>query len=252
MSAEHLIWLAVAHFAAATFAGALGMGGGVLVTAALSTFLPITVVVPLQNAMMLSTGATRIWIFRQHLNWNLATPFILGLALGVGIGAPVYAAIPEQWLKLIVAISMLSVLFSPQELITRIGKSANLRFGIGLLHGFLSTLTSMGGLLQGVFSRLPLKKDVRNGTFAVLITCGNTFKFIGYILSGISLMPYWPIIFLAIPIGYLGTWIGKNTLDARISELWAKRVFQTLVVTSALNLLYQWVHGIFGISFNFS
>ncbi len=221
----------------AMFSAMAGAGGGVLMTAVLSGFIPPAALVPVQNAILFFNSAVRSGLYRKDINWNIAWPFVIGLAVGSFIGATVYVNLPEDVIGLLMGIAMLVFTWGPIKS-HWITKSIPLRLGLGTVHGFLSSLTGVGGLLQATFTKLGLKKNERIGTFAVVITFNNVWRGLAFAVLGVSLVPYWKLIALAIPLAFLGGWFGKKVGD-QIPERIFDILFKVIVTVFALRMLYQ-------------
>lgn len=215
----------------------MGAGGGILITAILSGFIPTTSLFPVQNIILLFSSLSRTFFYWQDINWKIAWPFILGLAMGCFAGAAIYVQLPEKTLSFLIAISMLLFTWGPGkgEWLTRF---LGLRVLLGAIHGFISSVTGTGGLLQATFARIGLSKNPRIATFAVVISFSNVWRGIAYALFGASILPYWKLILIAIPIAFAGSWLGKKIGDL-IPEKAFDILFKTIVTLFALRLLYK-------------
>lgn len=241
----HLAIFGAVFFAVSVFSAAAGMGGGMLVTGVLSTFIPASALIPVQNIILFWSSASRVILYRQAIQWSIAWPIIIGLGLGSFAGAKIYIQLPETWLNILIALVMLYFTWAPtgSQYLTRF---VSLRVLVGFFHGFLSSLTGAGGLLQSTFNRMNLQKDARIATFATVISSNNIWRGLAFALLGVSLAPYWAIIALAIPIAVLGSWVGKQ-IGHCISEALFDHLFKAIITLLALNLLSKsllpWLHG---------
>ncbi|RYG60157.1 MAG: sulfite exporter TauE/SafE family protein [Alphaproteobacteria bacterium] len=237
MSLTELSLFAGAFLFTSTFSAAAGAGGGILMIAILSGFIPAAMLIPVQNAILLVNSSVRAGIYRQHINWVIAWPFIIGLGIGSFIGAFIYVQLPEKLISLFMGIAMLAFTWMPgkNSLLTN---SVPLRVAMGAFHGFLSSLIGIGGLLQASFTKMGLAKNARIATFATVISFNNVWRGLAFMFLGVSLANYWQLIAMAIPLAFMGGWLGKRISD-KIPESVFDYIFKTIVTLFALRLLYK-------------
>lgn len=227
----------VSFFCTSAISAAAGAGGGMLITAVLSGFIPAPALIPVQNLILLMSSGSRAVLYRKDINWTMAWPFILGLGIGSFLGAGIYVHLPEKLLNILLATVMLYFSWGPGRG-QWLQQFSGLRILMGAFHGFLSSLTGVGGLLQGTFARMPMSKNARIGTFAVVISSNNIWRGIAYAILGINLLPYFPLILAAVPIAIAGSAVGKKFTD-HISERAFDILFKTIVTLFAARLLYK-------------
>lgn len=233
----HLALFATAFFFTSAISAAAGAGGGMLITAILSGFLPAPALIPVQNLILLMSSGSRVYFYRKDINWHIAWPFMVGLGIGSFLGAAIYVHLPEKALSLLLACVMLFFTWGPGRG-EWLQQFSGLRILMGTFHGFLSSLTGVGGLLQGTFARMPMPKNARIGTFAAVISSNNIWRGIAYAILGVNLLPYLVLILLAIPIAIGGSYVGKQLTD-HISERAFDILFKTVVTLFAARLLYK-------------
>lgn len=233
----HLALFCLAFFCTSAISAAAGAGGGIIITAVLSGFIPATALIPVQNLILLLSSGSRAVMYRKDIDWKMAWPFIAGLGVGSFLGAAIYVQLPEKALNLLLAAVMLFFTWGPGKG-QWLSQFKGLRLILGACHGFLSSLTGVGGLLQGTFARLPLSKNGRIATFAVVISSNNIWRGIAYAILGVNLLPYLYLILAAIPVAILGTAVGKKLSDM-ISEETFNLIFKTVVTLFAARLLYK-------------
>lgn len=236
--ADPHLWLLLAtYFCTSAFSAAVGMGGGIMITAVLATMLPIHAVLPVQSTMLFFNTGYRLWLYRLYADWKLAAPFLLGLAVGSTAGAFVYVNMSEHVLELLLGITILLFIWWPggAGVLTR---SKPVQVALGAIHGFITSITGIGGLLQGVLSRFKLSRQKFIGTFSAIMFGSNVFRGLGLFLAGASIGPYLGLIALAIPVGFAGAHVGKRFLDG-MDDIWFDRIFKALMTLVGLHLLYR-------------
>ncbi|MFZ2619910.1 MAG: sulfite exporter TauE/SafE family protein [Alphaproteobacteria bacterium] len=237
MAVESVLLLLAAYFCTSAFSAALGMGGGMMITAVLATMLPIHAVIPVQSAMLFFNTGYRLWLYRRHAVWGVAWPFLVGLAVGSTLGAVVYTQLPVAWLELAVGLAMLLTTWWPKrQHPSALFQAPAVRVGVGAVHGFLSSVLGIGGLLQAIVARAGLARQAFIGTFSLLMWGSNIFRGIGLWWGGASITPYILLILCAIPIGMLGAHAGKRFLDGLNERYFRLLLKSFMTITGALML----------------
>jgi uncharacterized membrane protein YfcA len=236
--ADPHLWLLLAtYFCTSAFSAAVGMGGGIMITAVLATMLPVHAVVPVQSSMLFFNTGYRLWLYRMYADWRFTLPFLAGLAVGGIAGAFVYVNLPEHWVELCIGLTILVVVWAPGGS-GLLATHKPLQATIGTVHGFLTSVTGISGLLQGVFSRFGFPRKKFIGTFSVVMFASNVFRLVGLFLAGVSIGPYLGLIVLAIPVGMLGAQAGKRFLDG-IDDKWFHLIFKSTMTVIAILMLYR-------------
>jgi uncharacterized membrane protein YfcA len=230
-----LLAIVLGSFFAAVSNAAFSSGGAMIVLAVTSTVLPVTAVVPIHSTLLIGSTASRAIVFREHVDWKVAGPFLVGSLFAVAIASRLYFALPEKMIAIAIASVMLVAIWLPA-----VNWRPKLRHPwaiVGFVHSFLSTLFAYGALLHAVILHTKLSRRQIVGTMAVALTGMSVFKITGYTLNGFDYRPYFPTIAMAVVAAFAGTWVGKAIID-RISETTFRFVFRALVTLTALRLLY--------------
>ena len=222
-------------FLAAVSNAAFSSGGAMIVLAVTTTVLPVSAVVPIHSTLLIGSTLSRAVVFRQHVDWRIAGPFLVGSIVAVAIGARIYFELPDSMIGVAIAIVMLVAIWLPG-----ISWRPRLRHPwavVGFVHSLLSTLFAYGALLHAVILHTGLKRREITGTMAVALTGMSLFKIVGYTLNGFDYRPFAAVIVLSVLAAFLGTWVGKRIND-RVSESMFRFVFRALVTVTAIRLLY--------------
>ena len=234
------ILLVLGSFLSSFVSTAFAVGGGFIMLAILSGILPITTAVPLHGWMMLGLALGRFWYFRREICWRIAKPFLLGAVIGVAIGGRVYFDLSEFLLSLVIGLLILSAVWMPQQI--KWGARFPLPFfWVGIVHAFLSTLFSFGGLFQPLMLRAALSKLQIVGTLAGGLLFMNLLKLSAYSWYGFDYSPYYSVILAALLAALPGAYLGKKLLH-RIPERRFRLIFKLIMTCFAVRLLHRaWV-----------
>ncbi len=223
-------------FVAAITNAAFANGGAMIILAITSSVLPVSAIVPLHSTLLIGSTTARAVVFREHIDWRIAGPFLAGSIIAVTIAARIYVELPDKIIASAIGIVMLVAIWLPG-----ISWRPKLRHPwaiVGFIHSFFSTLFAYGALLHAVILHTDLRRRQIVGTMAACLTGMGLFKISGYALNGFDYRPYLAIIVLSIIAASAGTWVGKLLID-RISERVFRIVFRLLVTITALRLIYM-------------
>ena len=233
---DHAVYVIVfGSFIAAICNAAFSNGGAMIILAITSTVLPVAAIVPIHSTLLIGSTTSRAIIFRHHIDWRIAGPFLVGSALAVAIAARIYVQLPETIIAAAIGIVMLVAIWLPG-----IRWRPRIRHPwaiVGFIHSFFSTLFAYGALFHAVILHTGLKRRAVIGTMAASLTGMGLFKIAGYVRHGFDYSPYLQIIAWSIIAAFVGTWVGK-LLAERISETLFRVVFRLLVTVMALRMLY--------------
>ena len=197
--------------------------------------LPVWAVVPIHSTLLIGSTASRALVFREHVEWPIAGPFLVGSAIAVALASRLYFELPETAIAVAIATVMLVAIWLPA-----ISWRPRIRHPwavVGFIHSFLSTLYAYGALLHAVILHTGLERRQIVGTMAAALTGMSVFKILGYSLNGFDYRPFAATIALSVLAAFAGTWVGKQVID-RISEATFRFVFRALVTLTAIRLLY--------------
>ncbi len=230
-----VIIIVAGSFLAALCNAAFSAGGAMIVLAATSTVLPVAAIVPIHSTLLIGSTSARAVLFRAHVDWKIAKPFLIGSIIAVAIGARIYVELPDKIIATAIGIVMLVAIWLPA-----VSWRPRLRHPwaiVGFIHSLLSTLFAYGALFHAVILHTGLNRRQIVGTMAVCLTGMSVFKISGYTANGFDYTPYLAIILASIVAAMLGTWVDKLVID-RISEAVFRIVFRALVTVTALRLLF--------------
>jgi uncharacterized membrane protein YfcA len=226
-------------FAGGVVAGLAGFAMGLVVSGIwLHILTPIQTVTLIVGYGLLVSGYG-IWKLRHALSWRRLTPFIIGGALGVPIGAALLAYVNPSYLRAVVG--LLLVLYCiyglAQPTIKPVHAVLPIDIGIGILNGLLGGLTGLAGIIVVVWCQLRgFPKDVQR-------TISQPVSFVVFVMSAISLSVAGDIsvatvkLYLyGLPMMLAGTWTGLK-LYGRVDDAGFRRIVLLLLLASGVSLV---------------
>jgi len=109
---NELILIAVSLFAS-TLAGIAGMGGGILLISVMAALLPPPSIVPIHEAVMLASNATRALFGFRYMEWRTFRQFLCGGVVGAAIGSRLIKSIPPEVIPLLLGCFILIFTWMP-------------------------------------------------------------------------------------------------------------------------------------------
>ncbi|MBT8003475.1 MAG: sulfite exporter TauE/SafE family protein [Rhodospirillales bacterium] len=234
--------LFIAAFFTAVFSAVAGVGGGMMMFAAVAVFLDFALVMPVFGAVQTSSGLSRVWFFRKYLNWSMILIFGIGFIPAVILGGFAWAYIIDAkeiqpYIKILIAVYILLFLIFPKFRVPP-GNRTRILLVMGLSIGFAAlTIGAVGAITAPFIEALQLKKEDAIAAIGV----GSSF-------ANIAKLPLFFIIFDQLDlsvvgvIGFLilatvfGIYFGKRIQD-NVSEDLFRRLFRFALGGMAIKLL---------------
>lgn len=217
-------------------AGALGLGGGVLVLATMANLLSPTALVPIHGVVQLGSNLSRAVLSWRQTLMSIVTPFFLGSIIGVALGAQFVVALPKYLLQLVIAVFILVSTWAPKFQSTSTGKVKF--FFVGVLTTIVTMFVGGTGVLVGAFVAPACKERHQFvSTHSVVMTIQHGLKIITFVLLGFAFGPYIPLLIGLVLFSFIGSYAGKlapNRLPERIFRVALKAILTAL----SLQLLY--------------
>ena len=224
-------------FAGSFIAGALGLGGGLLVMATMASLLPPTVLIPLHGIVQLGSNAGRAWMLRPHILKAVVPPFLIGTIIGAVIGGNLVVSLPTAILQMVLGAFVLYATWGPKFKAHRPGNKSF--FGIGLLGALATMFVGATGPLVAPFAAASTdKRQEVVATHAVMMTIQHGFKIVAFGVLGFAFGPYVPLLAGLLLCGFAGTWVGKHTLN-KLPERAFRIALKVIITALALKILYS-------------
>ncbi len=227
--------IVIGSFIAAVCNAAFANGGAMIILGVTSSVLPVGAIVPIHSTLLIGSTASRVVVFREHIRWHIAGPFLVGSVVAVAIASRLYVELPERVIAIAIGTLMLIAIWLPA--VSWRPRVAHPWGIVGFVHSFLSTLFAYGALLHAVILHAGLRRREVVGTMGAALTGMGVFKITGYALNGFDYRPYLVVIALSVLCAFAGTWVGKLLID-RIAERTFRVAFRLFVTLTALRLMY--------------
>jgi uncharacterized membrane protein YfcA len=228
--------LTLASFATAFIGVYTGAAGGVILLALMALAMPPSALIPVHTVVMLGAGVTRTMIMWRYVMRSTVLPFIIGAAIGAGLGAKVFVALPTSFLLGVLGGFTLIVTWMPK--LGRIGAERGRFLFLGFGTTFLGMFVSATGTLLAPFVA-GAAPDRRNhaATLGALMLFSHLAKLAAFGFIGVAIGRFAPLMAAMIGAGAAGNWLGEWAL-IRTSEQRFRLIFQLVLTALALRLLW--------------
>lgn len=224
-------------FLGSLIAGALGLGGGVLVLATMANLLPPTALVPIHGVVQLGSNLSRAILSWRQTLMSIVTPFLIGSIIGVALGAQFVIALPKYLLQIVIAIFILVSTWAPKLQSTSTGRVKF--FVVGVLTTIVTMFVGGTGVLVGSFVAPACRERHQFvSTHSVVMTIQHGLKIITFALLGFAFGPYIPLLIGLVLFSFIGSYAGKLALN-RLPEPIFRVVLKATLTVLSLQLLYN-------------
>ncbi len=232
---NELLLLPVA-FATSCLAGAIGMGGGVLLIAAMPGLVPAGAIIPLHAATQLASNSSRALFGWRHIAWPLLPALLLGGAAGAWLGAEVYDQLQLRWLPAIIGVLILLLTWVP--LPTPRGGGQFARAALGFYQTGLGMIAGATGPLgAAVLLQHNREKHWLVVNTAVYMTLNHLLRVIAFAALGFSFGQWWELLAGLVAAVVAGSWVGTRIRES-IPQVDFQRWFRWLVTLLALRMIW--------------
>jgi uncharacterized protein len=228
----------------ATFIGGVTTGLAGFAMGLVVSGIWLHILTPMQTAALIVGYALlvqtySIWKVRHALSWGKVTPFIVGGAAGVPVGAILLAYINPALLRF--GVGVLLVLYSIYGLAKPALKPVQggipTDVGIGFLNGLLGALTGLAGVIVTVWVQLRgLPKDSQRAIFQPVILAAMLMTAISLTLAGAVTAETIKLYICGLPALAAGMWIGLK-LYGKLDDAAFRKVILVLLLVSGLTLV---------------
>lgn len=222
-------------FLTSVLAGVMGMGGGVLLIAAMPGLVPAAAIFPLHAATQLASNVSRAAFGWQQIQLQFVPALLAGALLGAWLGGEVYASLDLFWLPAIVGVLILLLTWVPLPQVRHAGAPGLLllgfyQTGLGMVAG------ATGPLGAAVMLQHSQDRDWLVVNTAVYMSISHTVRVAAFVLLGFSFGPWWPLLLALVVAVTAGSWVGTR-LRARVPAADFRRWFRLLVTLLALRMI---------------
>ena len=222
-------------FLTSALAGVMGMGGGVLLIAAMPGLVPASAIFPIHAVTQLASNISRAGFGWRHVQWNMIPAIGLGAVLGAWLGGEIYASLNLHWLPAIIGVLVLVLTWAPLPQIQGAGQWGLL--GLGFYQTGLGMLAGATGPLgAAVMLRKNTERDWLVVNTAMYMSLSHIMRLVAFVALGFSFAPWWPLVLSMVIAVTAGSWVGTR-LRAHIPQLDFQRWFKWLVTLLAARMI---------------
>jgi uncharacterized membrane protein YfcA len=235
---ETTLTLTTVTLLAATVSGAVGMGGGTMLAAAMATLLPARSVVPLHGIIQVCSNSSRGLLLIRHVEWRILALYVPLQLVGVWVAIEwFWRGQTFEWFRptlgAFVLASILWARIKPKRLVVPRSVFALAGFGGGVLTVLVGVT---GPWVSSFFLRDDLTKEQIVATKAAIQTIGHFTKIPAFLSVGFVYREHLGLLLPMIAASLLGTWIGTRLL-ARMRTNQFRLAFQSLLGLLGLRLV---------------
>ncbi len=222
-------------FASSCLAGAIGMGGGVLLLAVMPGLLPTSAILPVHACTQLMSNASRAFFGWREIDWRMLPALLAGAALGAWLGAGLYQSVNLRWLPALIGVLIILLTWLPAPKPRGSGNVALFllgcyQTGLGMVAG------ATGPLGAAVLLRRNDNKDWLVVNTAVYMTINHCLRVCAFAMLGFAFSA-WLVLILALSVAVIaGSWLGTR-LRRFVPQGDFERWFRWLVTLLALRMV---------------
>ncbi|PTW63339.1 sulfite exporter TauE/SafE [Breoghania corrubedonensis] len=237
LSPAFSITLIFLSFLTSGMTAAVGLGGGVTLLAVMASAIPMAVLIPVHGVIQLGSNAGRMVVQARHIDRSILLYVALGSLVGAWAGGHMVVRLPDQPLKIGLALFVMWSVWGRKPSFSKLPKS------LLVLAGFATTILTMffgatGPFVGAIIGPLTKTRHAFVGTFAACMTLQHLIKVIVFGFLGFAFGPWLPLMIAMIVTGFLGT-IAGSMLLGRMPEVVFRTGFRTVMTVLALNLVLQ-------------
>lgn len=220
-----------------------GFGSSILFVPLASIFFEFSTVLAITAAFHVVSNAFKIVLFREGVNRSIAIQLGIPAVVAVIIGALFSKYIPQKELELLMNIFIVCLAISLVILRNKKLKQskANLITG-GLISGFLAGIVGTGGAIRGItLAAFGLTKMSFIATSSFIDLGVDASRTIVYFANGYFKIEFLFLIALLIPVGYLGTYLGKKILQTIPEDKFRMAVLMIIIGTASFQTVFYFL-----------
>jgi uncharacterized membrane protein YfcA len=223
-------------FLTSLVAGAIGMGGGVLLIALMPGLIPTAAIIPIHAITQLVSNVSRAAFGWRDIDWSLIPAVAVGSIAGAWFGAEIYSSLDLRWIPALIGVI---ILFITWFKLPRPKGGNQLAL---ILLGFYQTGLGMiagatGPLGAAVLFKHNRDKDWLVVNTAVYMSLNHGLRMFAFGLLGFAFLP-WLNLIVAMAIAVtLGSWVGtkiRGIIPQRNFQLWFKLLVTVLAIRMIL------------------
>ena len=236
---EDALFCGMVILAAYLVRGIAGFGSALVAVPLLALVFPLTVVVPLVVFLDYVCSATQGFKNRHAIQWSELLPLIPFTLVGVVIGIVIFQRLDSEGLAQ--ALGVFVLVYAVYQLLPlkELGGSRWLAAPAGMLGGMVGTLFGTGGPFYVIYLTLRrLDKNAFRATFATNFLIDGSMRLSGYTAAGFCDAEALRLMAMALPIAFLGLFIGGR-IQTDLSQYAFLKLVSVLLLGSGTALLMK-------------
>lgn len=219
--------------------GVAGFGSGLVAIPLLALMFPLAMVVPVVGLLDYLAASGHGMKHRKSISWSSILPLLPFTLAGIVTALYLFKTLDADLLRR--ALGVFVLLFAAYTLLNRAQTLRGSRYWAipgGFAGGFISALFGTGGPFYVIYLRLMnLDKQVFRATAAAIFLIDGSSRIVGYFVSGFYSMQLIIIVALAIPVMWLGLYIGEH-IHTSLSQQDFQRGISLILIGSGVALLF--------------
>lgn len=209
-----VLQLTLVTLVSTALSGAVGMGGGTILAAAMATLLPARAVVPIHGVIQVCSNSSRGLLLLKHVEWRILALYVPLQLVGVWVAIQwFWRGETFEWFRpTLGAFVLASILWSrvkPKRIVVPRTVFALAGFGGGLLTVLVGVT---GPWVSAFFLRDDLTKEQVVATKAAIQTVGHLAKIPAFLSVGFIYREHFDLMLPMVVASLLGTWLGTRLL----------------------------------------
>lgn len=227
--------LIIASFFTSALTASVGVGGGLLMLALMTYFIPIMALIPVHGLVQLGSNTGRSYIQRTHIEWRIVWMFLFGSLFGAFAGAILAVEVPDYILKGFLGVFILGIVWA------KIPKLKNANPFLISLGGLVTTFLTMfagatGPLVAAFLNSLFDEHRKMVATHGMTMTVQHSLKVLAFGFAGFAFWVWLPLVALIVLSGFIGTKAGTLLMD-KLPESTLKLSFKIVMTLVAVDLI---------------
>jgi uncharacterized membrane protein YfcA len=218
------------------------VGGGMTLFAIMVSVLDYALVIPIHGIIQLWSSSSRVWFFRQHVNFRMVGIFLITYVPSCALGMYFWTLIIEYkgvqpYLKMMLGAYLVLVLGNWSFNIQTTDRKV-LMLWAGAWSGILSLTAGSPAAVQApLFIKANFYKEEFVGTWALsgIVIQMSKLPLFYFIWQAITMEHFWLVVLMAVGV-VLGAYLGKMTIG-RISESVFRKIMKFILLILASKLI---------------
>jgi uncharacterized protein len=216
-------------------AAVMGMGGGILLIAAMPGLIPTAAILPLHAVTQLASNVSRAGFGWRDVDLGIVPAIVVGAILGAWLGSEIYQQLDMHWLPAVIGVLILLFIWVPLPVVRGGGQLSLVllgfyQTGLGMIAG------ATGPVGAAVLLRRNTARDWLVVNTAVYMSINHAIRVVAFAAIGFSFFQWWMLLGGMIVAGILGSWVGTK-LRSFVPQMNFQRLFRWMVTLLAIRMI---------------